>query len=213
MRARRRFVELLREISGWVVSSDAEDDEFVALSRALERIRDRLRGHARRANDARVDAEHGISYDHMIHFNPVSGAANPVAPPVRITRLEDRVIGEVVYGPAYEGAPGHVHGGHVAAGFDDLLGITHTLAAMPALTARLTIRYRVPVPIETPLRFEGRVTSFRGRKISTAATLHAGETLLAEAEGLFILVDPRRFEDWAKARNRRTALTPSEESR
>jgi len=101
----------------------------------------------------------------------------------------DMVCASVVFGHAYEGPPGHVHGGIVAAAFDELLGATQALSGSPGMTGQLSVSYRAPTPLHVPLRFESTLDSVEGRKITTSARLYAGETLCAEARGLFISVD------------------------
>ena len=50
--------------------------------------------------------------------SPLIGNANPLAAPVRLAVEEDHVAGTATFGSAYEGPPGCVHGGVVAAAFD-----------------------------------------------------------------------------------------------
>jgi hypothetical protein len=58
------------------------------------------------------------------------------------------------------------------------------------MTAQLDISFRSPTPILRPLVYEGWVEQVDGRKIYTRATLHHGDTLCAEAVGLFISMTP-----------------------
>ena len=88
-------------------------------------------------------------------FSPVFGRANPLAPPVRMGVAEDEVRGTVRWGAAYEGPPGCVHGGHIAAAFDEVLGMTQSLSGAPGMTGILTIKYRSPTPLHTDLDFVG----------------------------------------------------------
>src|SRR5207344_3524015 len=82
-------------------------------------------------------------------FSPVLGRANPLAPPVDMDVYEDEVRGTVAWGAAYEGPPGCVHGGHIAAAFDEVLGMTQSITGTPGMTGYLTIRYRSPTPLHT----------------------------------------------------------------
>jgi acyl-coenzyme A thioesterase PaaI-like protein len=93
-----------------------------------------------------------------------------------------------------------VHGGWIAAAFDEVLGFTQSLTGHPGMTGTLTIRYRRPTPLHTELRFRGRVDRVEGRKIFTSATLHAGADLCAESDGIFVRVDFERFAELAKQR-------------
>jgi acyl-coenzyme A thioesterase PaaI-like protein len=108
---------------------------------------------------------------------------------------EDGVTrGTVNFGVTFEGPPGCVHGGVVASFFDQILGHHNLASGIPAMTRTLTIHYHRPTPLYTELRFEVRVRAAEGRKITTAGTLHAGDELVAEAEGLFILPGKTVFE-------------------
>ena len=62
------------------------------------------------------------------------GRANPLAPPIALELDDDRIVGRVTFGAAYEGPPGCVHGGYVAAAFDEVLGATQSLSGAPGMT-------------------------------------------------------------------------------
>lgn len=128
-------------------------------------------------------------FDH----SPVQGGANPLAPPLEVWLEGETVVGAATFGAAYEGPPGCVHGGFVAAAFDELLGATQSLSGAPGMTARLVVNYRSPTPLHTALRFEGTLDQVDGRKIHTSGRLYAGDVLCAEAEGLFISIDVFKF--------------------
>jgi acyl-CoA thioesterase FadM len=70
------------------------------------------------------------------------------------------------------------------------------------MTATLTIRYRRPTPLHRDLRFEGVLERVDGRKIFTSGRCYDGETLTAEAEGLFIHVDFQRIAELMTNRDR-----------
>ena len=120
--------------------------------------------------------------------SPVAGIGNPIAPPVSLHIEGHEVIGACTYGRPYEGPPGHVHGGWIAAVFDELLGMAQALSGSPGMTAKLTINYRRPTPLHLPIRYVGWIDRIEGRKIFTVAKAFRTDTgeLLDEAEGLFI---------------------------
>jgi acyl-coenzyme A thioesterase PaaI-like protein len=138
-------------------------------------------------------------FDH----SPMLGRANPLAPPVSLWEEGGVMKGRVTFGPAYEGPPGCVHGGYVAAAFDELLGSTQSLGGRPGMTGRLIVHYRSPTPLRTELRFTGRVLDVSGRKTTTHGTLHAGDRLCAEAEGLFVAIDITKMIELRAERERR----------
>lgn len=132
--------------------------------------------------------------DAYLDQSPVRGLLNPVAPPLEITtgRRADGspcVVARVQLGLAYEGPPHGVHGGVVAALFDEVLGAAQALAGGPGVTAILRVRYRDITPIEEPLLFEGWIAEQRERRMVVKATCRAGEGVTADAEGIFVRVD------------------------
>jgi acyl-coenzyme A thioesterase PaaI-like protein len=112
--------------------------------------------------------------------------ASPFVPPIRFVVENNKVLGRGNFGPNFEGSPGTVHGGFVAAAFDQLLFMTESLTGIPAVTGTLTVRYRKATPLCTELAFEGVVDRVEGRKIFTRGTVSANGVVTAEAEGLFI---------------------------
>ena len=93
----------------------------------------------------------------------------------------------------YEGPPSCVHGGVIAATFDEILGAANMVSGNPGMTGTLTVRYRKPTPLRTDLRLEARFLERDGRKIRTWAGMYHGDVLTAEADGLFIEVMPRQM--------------------
>jgi acyl-coenzyme A thioesterase PaaI-like protein len=166
---------------------------------AAETIRaltESLRGAPRR--DYTDPVHRGTGY---ADFSPLAGLVNPLAPPMTIAMQPDgTVTATVVFADVYEGPPGHVHGGMLAAAFDDVLGRVQIIDGKVGMTGKLSVSYRRPTPLNRELRFTGRITSVSGRKVLCAAecrVLHEGEWVItAQAEGLFISLPDgfRRFE-------------------
>ena len=127
--------------------------------------------------------------------SPIIGGANPIAPPMTLRRPGARADGSAMVratatlGAAYEGPPHGVHGGWVAALFDDVLGQAQRLVRKAGVTASLRVRYRAITPLDEELLFEAWIHEDRGRRVVARATCHAGETLTADAEAIFLAVD------------------------
>jgi hypothetical protein len=124
--------------------------------------------------------------------SPFIGMANPVSPPMHVVFADDAIEATVTLGSLYEGPPRCVHGGFVAALFDEVLGAAQVYSGRAGMTGRLTVHYRSPTPLHEELHLAARMVKVDGRKILCTATLHAGERLCAESEGLFITIDPER---------------------
>jgi acyl-coenzyme A thioesterase PaaI-like protein len=140
-------------------------------------------------------------YLDLFRLNPVIGKLNPVAPRFDIERREgvgDGYQGKEIearteLGILYEGPIGMVHGGIIASLFDQFLAIANIHCGLGAFTGSLTITYRQPCPLEVPLRFVCRTDRVDGRKVYTSGELFAGETLVAEGSGIFILPSEARM--------------------
>jgi acyl-coenzyme A thioesterase PaaI-like protein len=129
------------------------------------------------------------------HFSDciVTGPANPMGMAAQVLRDGDDAVLRSTLGAAFEGAPGRTHGGVVAALFDEVMGFVLSITCIPAFTGRLTVTYRAPVPLGVSLEFRARLTGREGRKLLMAGEARQGETVLAQAEALFVAVDPERF--------------------
>lgn len=116
----------------------------------------------------------------------ISGYGNPLAPPVVMAPEGDRMVGTAVYTAAYEGPPGCLHGGFVAAAFDDLMGLAQMVTGTAGYTGTLTVRMIRPTPLNREIRYEAWLDRHEGRKIWVKARSSTDDEVLAEAEILFI---------------------------
>jgi len=191
---KRRLAAAMRDVIEHLVITDAPELELRAAAERLEQYAARLATHPRRVRtEGYSETANSGDVHGFFDYSPLIGHSNPLAPPIVLGEQDDRVRGRVVFGSAYEGPPGHVHGGYIAAAFDEVLGYAQSLTGNPGMTGTLRIVYRSPTPLHTELRFDGRVDRIEGRKIFAVASLHAGERLCAEAEGIFISLGREHF--------------------
>ncbi|MDJ0846866.1 MAG: PaaI family thioesterase [Myxococcota bacterium] len=193
---KRRLADAMRLVIERLVPSNAPEDELRTAADRLERYAEHLKSHPR-LRKVMGHAESATSGDVGAFFDqsPMIGLANPLAPPISIRQTGPQsALGTAVFGSAYEGPPGSVHGGFVAAAFDEVLGFVQSLGGNPGFTGRLTIHYRSPTPLHAELRFACELQRQEGRKTFATGQLHADDVLCAEAEGLFIAARPGTFE-------------------
>jgi len=205
---KRRLATAMRRVIHRLVRSDAPEEQLGQAAERLERYADRLATHPRlrrAGRDSPAPAEPDVGT--FVDQSPLTGLANPLAPPITLTPEADwRVVGRVRFDAAFEGPPGCVHGGYIAAAFDEVLGFVQGMSGDPGMTGTLTIRYRKPAPLHQPLRLIGEIVEVEGRKIFTTGRLLADDdTLYAEGESLFITPDPEQYERLLEARSRREA--------
>jgi acyl-coenzyme A thioesterase PaaI-like protein len=188
----RRLADAGRLVIERMATTDAPHEAIERAAELLEAAAHELGGPGKvRSYEGFAESANagGAPHAHFDH-SPVMGMANPMAPPTRIeSGGEDRVVMHVRFGSAYEGPPGSVHGGILAATFDEVLGMTQSLSGQPGMTGTLTVKYRRPTPLHRDLRFEGTLDRVDGRKIFTTGRCFHGDTLTAEAQGLFVRVD------------------------
>ena len=122
----------------------------------------------------------------LFERSPFSGKCNALATPMTMTFEGHTTKAHATYGDAYEGPRGSVHGGHVIAAFDDLLGVAQSASGSPGLTGTLSVRLVARTPLHERIDYEAGVESHSGRKVVAWGRSYHGETLLAEASAVFI---------------------------
>jgi acyl-coenzyme A thioesterase PaaI-like protein len=183
----------LRDLVDAAVRTEVPAEELAAVAAAARELTARLRADGRELHEiASVDdPERGERW-----YSPVYGPGSAVAPPLEATDTPDgRATGRVTVGKAHEGPPGLVHGGVVATLLDHVLARAVRAAGRGGLTATLTVRYRRPVPLGVPLLLAAEAGEADGRRTPATARLVAEEhpdTVLAEAEALFVALRPER---------------------
>jgi acyl-coenzyme A thioesterase PaaI-like protein len=98
----------------------------------------------------------------------------------------------------FQGYPGVVHGGIVAAMLDEVTGRTQMGCDPPRFmfTARLDVRYRKNVPVGKPLRIVGRAGKQRDRTATAIGQIFGPDgEILAEAEVVLVNVPDEIVKD------------------
>jgi hypothetical protein len=161
----------------------------------MDEIAERLELQARQfANEPRLfgqmafqaDGNHGRRGEVNHELNAVGGWSNPLAPGLNMWFDGDRARGTVNCGWAYEGPPGHIHGGYVAAIFDQFMGMAQIIGKQPGMTGTLKVRYLRPSPLNTELQLEAWLDRVEGRKTIISAEIRNGDSITATCEALFI---------------------------
>lgn len=202
--ALKDLADATRDLVDRLVATDAPDDVIAAATAEVRAAADRFDGyHQGSLYGLSEMANAGGRADPLYDHSPFIGIANPLAPPMTIRQEDDVVVAEVVFGQAYEGPPGCVHGGYVAAAFDELLGATQALSGAPGMTGTLEVRYEAPTPLKTLLRLEGRLVGVERRKIFTEGIILVDGHVTARAKGTFISMQPGQFLDLIAEREAR----------
>ncbi len=180
-----REVKRLIELTAHVDVAEADLDAVRAATESVRAVADQLEPlpslHAKGGLGG-VGGDDGA----LLERSGIAGRSNPLAAPLQWEYREDRLVGSATYSPAYEGPIGHVHGGFVAAAFDDLLGTAQTLSGSAGFTGTLTVKMLRPTPLRKRIDYEAGVDRVEGRKIHVWGTASCEGELLAEAAIVFI---------------------------
>ena len=196
-----RFAQGVRQVIEGLVAHRAPLAEMEEAAGLIEQVADLLgRQPGQRAYESFAEAANADTPYTFFDNSPIIGMANPLAPPAELRIEGDQVIGSVVFGSAYEGPPGHVHGGYLAATFDELLGLAQTLSGQSGMTGTLTIRYRRPTPLHRVISLEAELIKVDGRKVTVVGRSFVDGQLTAESEGIFISLNSERFAQLLTAR-------------
>jgi len=191
--AAEAFTAAVRELVAVTVSALAPPDALAHATAAVRHAIATLRAHVPDAHPARYPHLESIgNASDLMPFDPVMGRLSPLAPPLRFVLEDGRATADVRFSIAYEGPPGCVHGGVIAACFDQVLNVANLTAGVPGLTASLEVRYRKPTPLYADVRFEADAPEVDGRQVRTVGRLRGGDVVFADATGTFVMVPLER---------------------
>lgn len=126
----------------------------------------------------------------------VGGELSPLSAGAVFRRDGEEAVAAVRFGSSYEGPPTRVHGGMLAAAFDEVMGTVFRIRGLPsAFTANLSVRYEKPAPLDVELEFRARLGSVDGRKYTVEAEGIGPDGRFASAEGLFIEMAPEHLKE------------------
>jgi acyl-coenzyme A thioesterase PaaI-like protein len=116
------------------------------------------------------------------------GDLNPIGLHLHFTIQEDGwTSAPFTADKMHQGYPGFVHGGLVTTLLDEAMGWATYGAGIWALTGKLELSFRKPVPVDETLTVRARITRDRGRLIESEADLRdASGTVLAQAKGVLL---------------------------
>ncbi|WP_150253686.1 PaaI family thioesterase [Nocardiopsis deserti] len=184
----RSLVARVHDLVDAVANTEVDTDTLAEAAATVEGITGRLNV-ARRQIGTMVqrDLQSGdVEYGTIT--NIVSGDTNPAAPPLLLERTPEGLRGEVTLNTVYQGPPGLVHGGWIAALLDQAVGSVSAVETTPGLTAKLEVNYRQPTPLFTPLEVTAEVDRVEGRKVFVSGRIRAHGEVTAEATALMIQV-------------------------
>ena len=177
-----RFVDAVRKLQDHARAVDAPDGVITEAADLLDKLSALL---------SPYDADEWESPSGRRMDLPMRG--NVLTVPMSAGKADDgRIHGSARFARFHLGRNGAVHGGALGMLFDSVLGLTSSVitGGPRQRTAYLKINYRHIVPVEKELQFDAGIDRVEGRKIFVSGRLSDGDTLLTEAEALFVRLKP-----------------------
>lgn len=185
--AKRELAQSVRDYTEALMTSAASPELMANMSQWLKDATAKLENSPRvYGRNGYTEAGEGTFGEVFQEVGPLCGHSNPIAPPLEMWAEGDTAFARVTMGWRYEGPPECVHGGFVAALFDEFLGMAQFMGGHPGMTGTLTIKYRRPTPLNVPLEMSAWIERSEGRKTFVHGKIEANGTLTAECEGIFI---------------------------
>lgn len=177
-----RFVQAVRTLQDRARAVDAPDEVITEAADLIEKVAALL---------APFEGDEWSSPSGRRVDLPNRG--NILAVPMQVDKTDDgRIDGWARFSRFHLGRNGAVHGGALGLLFDSVLGLTSALLTGNRYqrTAYLHVDYRRIVPVEQELQVDAGVERVDGRKVFVSGRLCDGDTVLTEAQGLFVLLKP-----------------------
>ncbi|AHH19865.1 hypothetical protein NONO_c50810 [Nocardia nova SH22a] len=123
------------------------------------------------------------------------GRGQALAPPVHLDEITETTAAGRVTVERFHSGRYAMNGGVAPLIFDEILARLANHDRPWARTARLAVDFRAPAPLYTELTVTARLVGRQGRKRFLCGALHHGDLLLAEAEGLWVELEPEQTHD------------------
>ena len=193
--ARHRLAAATRALNEKLVSSDINPELAAALTQKIDALTAEL-SQAQQVDgliDMAKRGERGTIDDVMGELVSVGGRSHPCSPELLWQEASNRITGTVRFSQAFEGPPGHVHGGWVAGVLDHIMGMTHVRTGHPGMTGGLSVRYLKPTPLNQVIEVSAEATELDDKRTEVKAAMRCRETTTATAEAIFVRVDRKQF--------------------
>ena len=130
----------------------------------------------------------------------VCGVDNPIGLHLKFyTDDEGRCIARFCPRPEHQGFPGQLHGGIASTLLDEVMGRVLTPDDVWAMTGKLEIRYKRPVPLDAELTIVGELTRNRSRAYEARGEIQLPDgTVVVEGSGMYVRI-PDEIVEQAKS--------------
>ena len=123
----------------------------------------------------------------------VCGRDNPIGLHLTFYVGDGKVTTTFTPRPEHQGWPGVMHGGITSTILDETVGRTAFLVDMWAVTGRMEVRFRRPIPIGQPFTVTAEIVRVRSRALEARGEIRLADgTVAAEAQATYIRIPDER---------------------
>lgn len=196
----------VRRLSHALARAKVDPALAARLAEAAHALADEVDGAARRdkqAENARSNARYiallegrmpdptpqgaAIEFD---RFSMVGGPYSPIGLAATHHRDGDEAVTTVRFNSAFEGPPGRAHGGAVALVVDEATATVLPMLGRFGFTGSVSLRLIKPAPLDVDVQFRSKIVGEEGRKLFVHCTAEGPEGVFAQAEAIYVQVDP-----------------------
>lgn len=175
-----RLSKAIREVQDSLPNSSAPDEVSIAAADALERA-------------AVLLAPYRYQFTQSTDWAPTGGESGvrSLSPQLIDAKWDiESMSAKIIFTNFFHGANGAAHGGSIPLIFDEILGRIASSHGVMRRTAYLKVNFRSVTPVNRELTIEGHLERSEGRKFWFAGSLCDGDVLCADAEGLWVTLQP-----------------------
>jgi acyl-coenzyme A thioesterase PaaI-like protein len=115
------------------------------------------------------------------------GDLNPAGLKLEFRFEGDKAVADLLPQDRHQGYPGLMHGGVTSAALDEAMGWAMYGVGVWAMTGKMEVKFRQPLPLRQKATVSGKVVRNRGRWLEVRGEIRSEEgRLMAESYGLFM---------------------------
>lgn len=124
------------------------------------------------------------------------GDLNPAGLKLEFRFEGNKAVADFLPQDRHQGYPGLMHGGVTAAALDEAMGWAMYAAGVWAVTGKMEVKFRQPLPLHQKAVVSGEVIRNRGRWLEVRGEVRSeGGRLMAESYGLFMRLSEERVRE------------------
>ncbi len=181
-----RLADAVRSLQLAAVLHDATAEQTVRWADAIDALAAQLETSVPSEIPGRFGGWSGpFDPNALFVYDCIFGRFNPIAPPLVAGWTDGVAQATGMLDRRFEGPPNAVHGGMLAAIFDQVCNVANIGSEVPGLTTELCIDYRAFTRIEYPTVFEAQVEEVTDKTVTTTARSLQDDKVTCEATGTF----------------------------